>query len=128
MSVHYHNRNRLPKQVEAELEATYWDDLDQMLGRMDVVSVNCPLTADTHHLLNSDRIRKMARHAYIINTSRGELIDESALADLIAEGVISGAGLDVYEHEPKVHPKLLELEDVVLIPHSVHQYCLYITP
>ncbi|NVJ98735.1 MAG: D-glycerate dehydrogenase [Alphaproteobacteria bacterium] len=117
MSVHYHKRSRLPEDVEAELEATYWDDLDEMLGRMDFVSVNCPLTSETHHLLNRERMKKMQPHAVIINTARGEIIDEEALANLIEVGRIAGAGLDVFEQEPEINPKLLELDNVVLLPH-----------
>ena len=117
MAVHYHNRTQLPQEVESELEATYWEDLDQMLGRMDIVSVNCPLTADTHHLLNRTRLKKLQPHAVIINTARGEIIDEEALADLIEVGRIAGAGLDVFEAEPTINAKLLELDNVVLVPH-----------
>jgi len=117
MAVHYHNRTQLPQDVEAELEATYWEDLDQMLGRMDIVSVNCPLTEDTHRLLDRDRLKKLQPHAVIINTARGEIIDEEALADLIEVGRIAGAGLDVFEAEPTINPKLLALENVVLLPH-----------
>ena len=117
MAVHYHNRTQLPAEVETELEATYWEDLDQMLARMDIVSVNCPLTADTHHLLNRARLKKLQPHAVIINTARGEIIDEEALADLIEVGRIAGAGLDVFEAEPTINAKLLELDNVVLLPH-----------
>lgn len=117
MAVHYHKRSRLPEDVETDLEATYWDDLDEMLSRMDFVSVNCPLTDETHHLLNRARMKKMQPHAVIINTARGEIIDEESLADLIEVGRIAGAGLDVFEQEPEINPKLLELENVVLLPH-----------
>ncbi len=117
MSVHYHKRTRLPAQTEAELEATYWEDLDQMLARMDIVSVNCPLTEDTNRLLDRARLKKLQPHAVIINTARGEIIDEEALADLIEVGRIAGAGLDVFAEEPQINPKLLELENVVLLPH-----------
>lgn len=117
MAVHYHNRTQLPADVEGELGATYWEDLDQMLARMDIVSVNCPLTADTHRLLDRTRLKKLQPHAVIINTARGEIIDEEALADLIEVGRIAGAGLDVFEAEPTINPKLLELENVVLLPH-----------
>ncbi|WP_308910689.1 2-hydroxyacid dehydrogenase [Pseudokordiimonas caeni] len=117
MAVHYHKRTRLPAQVEAELEATYWADLDQMLSRMDFVSVNCPLTPETHHLLNRDRLKKMQPHSVIINTARGEIIDEEALADMIEVGRLAGAGLDVFEEEPTINPKLLSLDNVVLLPH-----------
>lgn len=117
MAVHYHNRSQLPAEVESELEATYWEDLDQMLTRMDFVSVNCPLTADTHRLLDRTRLKKLQPHAVIINTARGEIIDEEALADLIEVGRIAGAGLDVFEAEPEINPKLLSLDNVVLLPH-----------
>lgn len=117
MAVHYHNRSRLPEALESELEATYWDDLDQMLSRMDFISVNCPLTEDTHHLLDRERMKKMQPHAIIINTARGEVVDEEALASLIEVGRIAGAGLDVFEEEPSINPKLLELDNVVLLPH-----------
>ncbi|WP_417456079.1 2-hydroxyacid dehydrogenase [Kordiimonas sp.] len=117
MAVHYHKRKRLPTDIESELEATYWDDLDEMLSRMDFVSVNCPLTEDTHHLMDRARLKKLQPHAVIINTARGEIIDEEALADLIEVGRIAGAGLDVFEQEPEINPKLLELDNVVLLPH-----------
>jgi glyoxylate reductase len=117
IAVHYHKRSRLPKEIENELEATYWDNLDEMLTRMDFVSVNCPLTEETHHLLNRDRLKKLQPHAVLINTARGEIIDEHALADLIEVGRIAGAGLDVFEQEPTINPKLLELDNVVLLPH-----------
>lgn len=117
MAVHYHNRTQLPAEVEGELEATYWADLDEMLTRMDIVSVNCPLTPETNRLLNRDRLKKLQPHAVIINTARGEIIDEEALADLLEVGRIAGAGLDVFEEEPEINPKLLSLENVVLLPH-----------
>lgn len=117
MAVHYHKRKRLPEEVERELEATYWDDLDEMLSRMDFISINCPLTEETHHLMNRARLKKLQPHAVIINTARGEIIDEEALADLIEVGRIAGAGLDVFEQEPEINPKLLELDNVVLLPH-----------
>lgn len=117
MAVHYHKRKRLPTEVERDLEATYWDDLDEMLSRMDFVSINCPLTEETHHLMNRARLKKLQPHAVIINTARGEIIDEEALADLIEVGRIAGAGLDVFEQEPEINPKLLELDNVVLLPH-----------
>lgn len=117
ISVHYHNRRRLPADIEGELEATYWDDLDQMIGRMDFISINCPLTDDTHHLFNKARLEKMQSHAILINTARGEIIDEDALADCLASKGIAGAGLDVFEQEPEINPKLLGLDTVVLVPH-----------
>jgi len=117
LTVHYHNRKRLPEVVEQRLEATYWPRLDAMLSRMDIISVNCPHTPETHHLLNAERLRLLQRHAYLINTARGEIIDEAALADLLEQGVFAGAGLDVFEQEPRVHPKLLTLPNVFLLPH-----------
>ena len=117
LSIHYHNRRRVHPDVEAELEATYWESLDQMLAHMDIVSVNCPHTPATYHLLSARRLKLMRPHVYIVNTSRGEVIDETALTQLLAEGGIAGAGLDVYEHEPAVNPKLTELDNVVLLPH-----------
>ncbi|WP_207455707.1 D-glycerate dehydrogenase [Azospirillum sp. SYSU D00513] len=117
MSIHYHNRRRVHPDVENELEATYWDSLDQMLARMDVVSVNCPHTPATYHLLSERRLKLLRPHCYIINTARGEVVDETALTRMLAKGEIAGAGLDVFEHEPAVNPKLLRLDNVVLLPH-----------
>ncbi|MBM3600682.1 MAG: D-glycerate dehydrogenase [Alphaproteobacteria bacterium] len=117
LSVHYHNRRRVHEDVERELEATYWESLDQMLSRMDIISINCPHTPATYHLLSARRLKLIRPHCYIVNTSRGEVIDENALARALAEGEIAGAGLDVFEHEPAVNPKLLELDNVVLLPH-----------
>jgi glyoxylate reductase len=117
LSIHYHNRNRLHEDIENELEATYWESLDQMLARMDIVSVNCPHTPATFHLLSERRLKLMQPHAYIVNTSRGEVINEDALTRALRSGQLAGAGLDVFEHEPAVNPKLLELDNVVLLPH-----------
>ncbi len=117
LSIHYHNRNRLHEDIENELEATYWQSLDQMLARMDIVSVNCPHTPATFHLLSERRLKLMQPHAYIVNTSRGEVINEDALTRALRSGQLAGAGLDVFEHEPAVNPKLLELDNVVLLPH-----------
>ena len=117
MSIHYHNRRAVHPDIEKELEATYWDDLGQMLSRMDIVSVNCPHTPATHHLLSRGMLEKIPDHAYVVNTSRGEVIDEAALADLLGNKRLAGAGLDVYENEPKIAPKLLKLDNVVLLPH-----------
>ena len=117
LSIHYHNRRQLPEHRAAELDATYWESLDQMLARMDIVSVNCPHTPATFHLLSARRLKLLKRGAVIVNTSRGEVIDEKALARMLAAGEIAGAGLDVFEHEPAVNPKLLALENVVLLPH-----------
>ncbi|MEM8800509.1 MAG: D-glycerate dehydrogenase [Pseudomonadota bacterium] len=117
MSVHYHNRRRLPADVEDAYEATYWESLDQMLVRMDVISVHCPHTPSTYHLLSARRLELMQPRAFIINTSRGEVIDESALVRLMSAGQIGGAGLDVHERAPEVNPKLLELPNVIVLPH-----------
>jgi glyoxylate reductase len=117
LSVHYHNRRRVPEELEQDLEATYWDSLDQMLARMDIVSVNCPHTPATFHLLSARRLKLLRPHAYIVNTSRGEVIDENSLARALESGAIAGAGLDVFEHEPAVNPKLMKLDNVVLMPH-----------
>jgi glyoxylate reductase len=117
LSVHYHNRHRVHSDVEEELEATYWESLDQMLARVDIVSVNCPHTPATYHLLSARRLQLMQPHAYIVNTSRGEVIDENALTRMLIAGDIAGAGLDVFEHEPAVNPKLLGLDNVLLLPH-----------
>ena len=117
LSIHYHNRRQLHEDVENELEATYWESLDQMLARMDFVSVNCPHTPATYHLLSARRLKLLRENAVIINTARGEIIDENALTRLLANGEIAGAGLDVFEHEPAVNPKLLALDNVVLLPH-----------
>lgn len=117
MSIHYHNRRRLHPEIEAELDATYWPSLDQMLARMDVVSVNCPHTPATYHLLSERRLKLMQPHCYVVNTSRGEVVDEAALTRMLTRGELAGAGLDVFEHEPAVSPKLLRLDNVVLLPH-----------
>jgi glyoxylate reductase len=115
--VHYHNRKRLRPEVEAEFDATYWDSLDQMLARMDIISVNCPHTPATFHLLNARRLRLMKPSAMIINTSRGEVIDEAALTRALRAGDIAGAGLDVYEHGAAINPDLRDLPNAVLLPH-----------
>ena len=120
LQIHYHNRRRVSHELEETLEATYWESLDQMLARMDIVSVNCPHTPATYHLLSARRLKLLRPEAYIVNTSRGEVIDENALARLIEAGDIAGAGLDVFEHEPAVNPKLVKLAregKVVLLPH-----------
>jgi glyoxylate reductase len=117
LSIHYHNRSKVMLETEQELEATYWESLDQMLARMDIISVNCPHTPATYHLLSARRLKLLRPHCYIVNTARGEVIDENALARGLQSGEIAGAGLDVFEHEPAVSPKLLELDNVVLLPH-----------
>ncbi len=117
MQVHYHNRKRLRPEQEAEVEATWWDSLDQMVARMDVLSVNCPHTPSTFHLMNARRLKLMKPSAVIVNTSRGEVIDENALTRMLRSGEIAGAGLDVFEHGHEINPRLRELPNVVLLPH-----------
>jgi glyoxylate reductase len=120
LQIHYHNRRRVAAQIEEELGATYWESLDQMLARVDIVSVNCPHTPATYHLLSARRLKLMRPEAYVVNTARGEVIDENALIRMIAAGELAGAGLDVFEHEPAANPKLVKLArdgKVVLLPH-----------
>jgi len=117
LQVHYHNRKKVSPAIEQDLEATYWESLDQMLARMDIISVNCPHTPATFHLLSARRLKLLQPHAYVVNTARGEVIDENALTRMLIDGQIGGAGLDVYEHEPAVNPKLLDLNNVVALPH-----------
>ena len=117
MQIHYHNRHRLRPETEAECEATFWESLDQMVTRMDVISVNCPHTPSTFHLMNARRLKLMKPSAVIVNTSRGEVIDENALTRMLRAGEIAGAGLDVFEHGHEINPRLRELPNVVLLPH-----------
>ncbi|MEM8826426.1 MAG: D-glycerate dehydrogenase, partial [Pseudomonadota bacterium] len=117
MKVHYHNRRRLPPAVETGLGATWWDDLDTMLPEVDVLTVHCPLTPETDALFDTGRLARLRDDAYLINTARGEIVDETALAAALADGRLAGAGLDVFSEEPKVPPALLALENVTLLPH-----------
>jgi glyoxylate reductase len=120
LQIHYHNRKKVAPHIEEELEATYWESLDQMLARMDIISVNCPHTPATYHLLSARRLKLVRPDAYVVNTARGEVIDENALTRMIEAGEIAGAGLDVFENEPAVNPKLVKLAragKVVLLPH-----------
>ena len=117
LAIHYHNRRRVPEALENELEATYWESLDQMLARMDIISVNCPHTPATFHLLSARRLALLRPAAIIVNTSRGEVIDEAALTRMLRNKQLAGAGLDVFEHEPAINPRLRELDNVVLLPH-----------
>jgi glyoxylate reductase len=117
LQIHYHNRKRVAHDLEQALEATYWESLDQMLTRMDIVSINCPHTPATYHLISARRLKLLKPSAYIVNTARGEVIDENELARLIEAGSIGGAGLDVFEHEPAINPKLLASDRVVALPH-----------
>lgn len=115
MRVHYHNRRRLPAEVEAPLQASWWESLDQMVSRVDILSINCPQTPGTFHLMNARRLKLMKPSAVIVNTSRGEVIDENALTRMLRAGEIAGAGLDVYESG--LNPRLRALKNVVLLPH-----------
>ncbi len=117
MQVHYHNRHRLREETEQSLDATYWESLDQMVARMDIISINCPHTPSTFHLMNARRLKLMKPDAVIVNTSRGEVIDENALTRMLRAREIRGAGLDVFEHGSKINPRLRELDNVVLLPH-----------
>ncbi len=117
LSVHYHNRKPVHPQTEAELEATYWESLEQMIARVDIVSVNCPHTSATDNLLSRERLAMMQPSAYLVNTSRGGVLDEAALAELLASRHIAGAGLDVYSDEPDIPQALRDLPNVVLLPH-----------
>jgi glyoxylate reductase len=117
LQIHYHNRRRVADSLEQELEATYWESLDQMLTRVDIISVNCPHTPATYHLLSARRLKLLKPTTYIVNTARGEIIDENELARLLESGAIAGAGLDVFEREPVVNPRLLASDRVVALPH-----------
>ncbi|HRP79330.1 MAG TPA: D-glycerate dehydrogenase, partial [Aquamicrobium sp.] len=120
LSIHYHNRRRVAPATEDELEATWWESLDQMLARMDIISVNCPSTPATFHLLSARRLALLQPTAYLVNTARGDIIDEDALVRMLEGGKLAGAGLDVFEHEPAVNPKLVKLAakgKVVILPH-----------
>ena len=117
MSIHYHNRKAVHPSIETELEATYWATIEQMLPRVDIISINCPSTPATHHLLNKERLSLLSPHSYLVNTGRGDVIDEMALIELLKENKIAGAGLDVYEHEPVISSALIDLPNVVLLPH-----------
>ncbi|MFS4438213.1 2-hydroxyacid dehydrogenase [Paracoccaceae bacterium GXU_MW_L88] len=117
LGIHYHNRTRLHPKLEEELEATYWESLDQMLARVDILSINAPHTPSTFHLLNARRLKLMKPSAYIVNTSRGEVVDENALTRMLRAGELAGAGLDVYENAGTINPRLRELSNVLLLPH-----------
>lgn len=117
MQIHYHNRRRLRPEIEGALEATYWESLDQMVARMDILSVNCPHTPSTFHLLNARRLKLLKPNAVIVNTSRGEVIDENALTRMLKAGELAGAGLDVYEHGHRGNPELRNMPNVVMLPH-----------
>ncbi|MEM7296568.1 MAG: NAD(P)-dependent oxidoreductase, partial [Pseudomonadota bacterium] len=117
LDVHYHNRRRLRPETEDALGATYWDSLDQMVSWVDILSINCPHTPSTFHLMNARRLKLMKPSSVIVNTSRGEVIDENALTRMLRAGELAGAGLDVYERGAVINPRLRELKNVVLLPH-----------
>ena len=117
MSIHYHNRNKLHSEIENELEATWWENLDQMISRMDIISINCPHTESTHHMIGENQLNLMQKHSYLVNTSRGGIVDEKCMTDHLLNGNIAGAGLDVYENEPNIDKRLKKLKNVVLLPH-----------
>ena len=117
LTIHYHNRKRVHAEIEEELDATWWESLDQMLAHMDLITIHCPSTPATFHLLSARRLKLIRSTSYVVNTSRGHAIDEAALAALLEQGSIAGAGLDVYENEPAINAKLLKLDNVVLLPH-----------
>ncbi|MDB5465625.1 MAG: D-isomer specific 2-hydroxyacid dehydrogenase family protein [Phenylobacterium sp.] len=117
LQIHYHNRKPVSPRIAEELEATYWESLDQMLARMDIISVHSPHTPATYHLLSARRLKLLQPHAIVINTARGEIIDENALADMLASGALAGVGLDVFEFEPVINPKLVKQPNAVLLPH-----------
>ena len=117
MEIHYHNRKRLRPEIEGELAATWWESLDQMIARVDILSINCPHTPATFHLLNARRLKLMKPSAVVVNTSRGEVVDENALTRMLRAGEIAGAGLDVFERRKEINPRLRELPNVVLLPH-----------
>jgi glyoxylate reductase len=117
MKIHYHNRKRLPEVVERAVEAKWHGALDDMLTEIDVLSINCPHNESTHHLIDAGRLELLGRSGYLINISRGQVVDEPTLIDALENGSIAGAGLDVFEHEPAIDPRLLDRDNVVLLPH-----------
>lgn len=117
MQIHYHNRKKVHPDTEKALEATYWESFDQMLARMDVITINCPHTPSTFHLLNARRLKLMKPTAFVINTSRGEVVDENALTRMLRAGELAGAGLDVFEHGNEINPRLRDLDNTMLLPH-----------
>ncbi|MBI1391333.1 MAG: D-glycerate dehydrogenase [Alphaproteobacteria bacterium] len=117
LAIHYHNRQPINPHIEEALQATYWPTFDAMLPNIDILSISCPSTPETRHLLSAGRISRLSRDAYVVNVSRGDIIDEDALAAAIESGRLAGAGLDVFEREPEPHAKLLASPNVVLTPH-----------
>ncbi|MDR6851994.1 glyoxylate reductase [Sphingomonas sp. BE123] len=117
LSIHYHNRHRLPDAIEAELGATFHADLDAMLGEIDILTIHTPLNDQSRDLIDARRIGLLGRHVYLINASRGGIVDEAALVDALEGGRLAGAGLDVWRFEPQIDPRLLALPNVVMTPH-----------
>lgn len=117
LSIHYHNRHRLPALLEAQLGATWYGDLDAMLGGIDILTIHTPRNADSENLIDRRRIALMRPHVYLINASRGGIVDEDAMVEALEAGRLAGAGLDVWRHEPAIDPRLLALPNVVMTPH-----------
>ena len=117
MSIHYHNRNQLHPEIESDLEATWWENLNQMISRMDIISINCPHTDLTHRMIGKEQLNLIQKHAFLVNTARGEIVDEKSLVEALLNKEIAGAGLDVYENETKINSQLFEVPNVVLLPH-----------
>jgi len=117
LNIHYYNRQQINEDLEKSLCATYWASLDQMITQMNIISLNCSSTPDTHHIMSRRRIGLMQKNAYLINTTRGDVVDEDALIEVLEEKTIAGAGLDVYKNEPNINPRLLNLDNVLLTPH-----------
>ena len=117
MSIHYHNRNQLHLEIESDLEATWWENLNQMISRMDIISINCPHTDLTHRIIGKEQLNLIQKHAFLVNTARGEIVDEKSLVQALLNKEIAGAGLDVYENETKINRQLFEVPNVVLLPH-----------
>lgn len=117
ININYHNRSKIKGRSQEGLKAKYWDNLDKMIGEMDIISIHCPYTPETFHLLSKNKIKLLKKNCIVINTSRGEIVDEEALAEALIKKRIGGAGLDVFEHEPQITQKLFEAENVVLLPH-----------
>ncbi len=117
IEISYHNRKKLKSNIEKKCNAKYWNNLDEMLAYVDIVSIHCPYTPETFHLLSKKRLKLLKKKAIVVNTSRGEIIDENELANLLLKKKIGGVGLDVFEHEPQVTPNLLEADNAVLLPH-----------
>jgi glyoxylate reductase len=117
LTIHYHNRHRLPAVLEGQLGATWYENLDDMLRSIDLLTIHTPRNADSENLIDARRIGLLRDHVYLINASRGGIVDEDALVEALEGGHLAGAGLDVWEHEPRIDPRLLALPNVVMTPH-----------